>query len=213
MRKVFENSRRASRGKGPCMVLESERLRLQEITWHDVENIHRLHSIQAVDEFNTLGLPQNLEDTKAFMAPLIADQTSSPRKTYCWVIHEKRHQDFLGLAGMNVSANKFQSGEIYYKLLPRHWGHGYATEVAKILISWGFTHLHLHRIEAGVAVDNSRSIRVLEKVGMTREGRGRKILPIRAVWKDNYRYAIVEDDVRNDALPSVTLRTAEDRME
>jgi RimJ/RimL family protein N-acetyltransferase len=193
------------------MVLESERLWLQDITWNDVENIHRLHSIPAVDEFNTLGLPQNIEDTKAFMAPLIANQTSSPRKTYCWVIHEKRHQDFLGLAGMNVSANRFQSGEIYYKLLPRHWGHGYATEVAKTLISWGFTHLNLHRIEAGVAVDNRSSIHVLEKVGMTREGRGRKILPIRGVWKDNYRYAILEDDARNYALPSVTLRRGKKR--
>lgn len=98
---------------------------------------------------------------------------------------------------MNVSADRFQNGEIYYKLLPRHWGKGYATEVAQTLITYGFTHLNLHRIEAGVAVDNIRSIHVLEKVGMTREGRGRKILPIRGEWKDNYRYAIVEDDERN----------------
>jgi ribosomal-protein-alanine N-acetyltransferase len=179
------------------MVLESERLRLQEITWDDVEDIHTLHSIPAVDEFNTLDLPQHIEETRAFMAPLIADQTCSSRKRYCWVIHHKRHHDFIGLAGMNVSADRFQNGEIYYKLLPRHWGKGYATEVAQTLITYGFTHLNLHRIEAGVAVDNIRSIHVLEKVGMTREGRGRKILPIRGEWKDNYRYAIVEDDERN----------------
>jgi ribosomal-protein-alanine N-acetyltransferase len=178
-------------------VLESERLQLQEITWDDVEDIHALHSIPAVDEFNTLGLPQNIEETKAFMAPLIADQTCSPRKQYCWVIRHKQHHDFIGLAGMRVSADRFRSGEIYYKLLPLQWGKGYATEVAKTLITYGFTQLNLHRIEAGVAVDNGRSIRVLEKAGMTREGGGRKILPIRGVWKDNYHYAIVEDDERD----------------
>jgi RimJ/RimL family protein N-acetyltransferase len=31
---------------------------------------------------------------------------------------------------------------------------------------------------------------------MTREGIGRKILPIRGQWKDNYHYAILEDDKR-----------------
>ncbi|MEL7146066.1 MAG: GNAT family protein, partial [Bacteroidota bacterium] len=57
-----------------------------------------------------------------------------------------------------------------------------------------FDQLKLHRIEAGVAVDNQRSIRVLEKAGMTREGRKRKVLPIRGDWYDNYHYAILEED-------------------
>jgi ribosomal-protein-alanine N-acetyltransferase len=178
-------------------LLESERLELHEITWNDTENIHSLHSIPAVDEYNTLGIPQNIEETKSFMAPLIADQTCSQRKKYCWIIYQKIRKKFIGLAGMNLSADRFQSGEIYYKLLPKHWGKGYATEVAKALIIFGFTQLNLHRIIAGVAIDNYRSIHVLEKVGMIREGIGRKILPIRGVWKDNYYYAIVEDDERD----------------
>ena len=79
-------------------------------------------------------------------------------------------------------------------MLPTHWGQGYATETAKMLIKIGFDVFHLHKIEAGVATENIRSIRVLEKSGMTREGLRRKILPIRGEWKDNYHYAIVEDD-------------------
>ncbi len=52
-------------------------------------------------------------------------------------------------------------------------------------------------MEAGVASENTRSIRVLEKIGMTKEGLRRKILPIRGEWKDNYHFAIVEDDLRD----------------
>jgi len=55
----------------------------------------------------------------------------------------------------------------------------------------------LHKVEAGVATGNVKSIRVLEKVGMTREGLRRKILPIRGEWIDHYHYAIVESDKRN----------------
>jgi len=57
--------------------------------------------------------------------------------------------------------------------------------------------LQLHRIEAGCSVDNIASSKVLEKVGMTREGMKRKKLPIRGEWKDNYFYAILEDDFNN----------------
>ena len=81
--------------------------------------------------------------------------------------------------------------------MPAFWGKGYATEVVKTIIKFGFENLKLHRIEAGVATENTRSIRVLEKAGMIREGSRRKILPIRGTWKDNYHYAILEDDIRN----------------
>jgi ribosomal-protein-alanine N-acetyltransferase len=55
----------------------------------------------------------------------------------------------------------------------------------------------LHKVEAGVATENIRSINVLEKSGMIQEGLRRKILPIRGAWIDNYHYAIVEDDPRD----------------
>ena len=40
----------------------------------------------------------------------------------------------------------------------------------------------------------SKHIKVLEKAGMTNEGIRRKILPIRGKWKDNFHFAIVEDE-------------------
>ena len=54
----------------------------------------------------------------------------------------------------------------------------------------------MHRIEVGCAIENVASIRVLEKVGMTREGRKRQVLPIRANWIDNYFFAILEMHTR-----------------
>ena len=88
-------------------------------------------------------------------------------------------------------------GEIYFKFSPASWGRGYATEVAKALIKSGFGKMNLHRIEAGVATENIKSIRVLEKAGMLREGIRRKVLPIRGEWKDNYHYSLLDEDKRN----------------
>jgi len=178
------------------MEIITERLLLREITWNDLESIHRLHSVPEVDKYNTLGIPKDIEETRELIRPDIEAKAKDPQSKYTWRIILQHSAEFIGLAGMTLSNDKFKLGEIYYKLLPEYWGKGYATEVARQLIITGFDTFHLHKVEAGVATENERSIRVLEKAGMKREGLRRKILPIRGVWKDNYHYAIVEDDDR-----------------
>jgi len=179
------------------MEIVTGRLILREITWDDLEDVHRLHSVPEVDQYNTLGIPADIEVTREVMRPDIEASGKDPQTRYTWRIIIKNSLEFIGLAGMTLSGDKFRLGEIYYKLLPEYWGEGYATEVAKQLIVVGFDQFNLHKVEAGVATDNERSIRVLEKAGMIREGLRRKILPIRGEWKDNYHYAIVEDDERD----------------
>jgi [ribosomal protein S5]-alanine N-acetyltransferase len=178
------------------MEIRTECLILKEITKKDAEIIHQLHSVPEVDEFNTLGIPKNMEETKAIIQLDINDQKKSTRSRFCWKIKLAENDTFIGLAGLFLSNDRFKMGEFYYKFFPEFWGNGYATETAKAIINFGFSHYHLHRIEAGVATQNAASIRVLEKAGMVREGVRRKILPIRGEWKDNFHYAILEKDWR-----------------
>lgn len=177
--------------------LETERLSLFEIEKEDLEKLHRLHSIPEVDEFNTLGIPESIKDTEQFLRLQLEAKSKIPRSTYMWKVVLKETGVFIGVAGFSLSNNKFKLGEIYYKLDPAYWGVGYATELAKRLVVFGFNTLGLHKVEAGVATENVKSVKVLEKIGMIREGLRRKILPIRGEWKDNYHYAIVDDDPRD----------------
>ena len=89
---------------------------------------------------------------------------------------------------------RFQKAEISYSLLPEQWQKGLGTELVKQLLKHCFNTLGLHRVEAGVAIDNFASIRVLEKAGMKREGTQRKILPLSSGWSDNFSYAILKED-------------------
>jgi RimJ/RimL family protein N-acetyltransferase len=174
--------------------LKSDRLILTEITFEDLNDIHALHSLKEVDNYNTLGIPRDIQDTRDFIRPILQDQHSKERKQICWVARDKSSKDFIGIAGLIFFAKRFKMAEIYFKLSPANWGKGYATELAKRILKFAFKDLNLHRIEAGVATENIMSIRVLEKLGMTREGSRRKILPIRGEWKDNYHYAILEEE-------------------
>jgi ribosomal-protein-alanine N-acetyltransferase len=176
------------------MELLTNRLILREISWDDVGLIHQLHLHKEVEEYNTIGIPRHTGDTLEVLLSAIEDQQMSIRSHYGWIITTRESEEFVGEAGMHLSGDSFRSCDIYYSFLPEHWKKGYATEVVKRMIRFGFTELNLHRIQAGVSTENDRSIRVLEKSGMTREGLRRKVLPIRGEWKDNYCYAIVEDD-------------------
>ncbi len=175
----------------------TERIKAREVRLKDLQDIHHLHSFPEVDEFNTMGIPKNLDETLQGIEPFLNEQNKATRKLYLWTLRLKETEAFVGLAGLSLSLDKFRLGEMFYKLLPSAWGKGYATEIAKSLIERGFKDFHLHKMEAGVATGNTRSIKVLEKCGMTREGTRRKILPIRGKWLDNYHYAIVEDDGNN----------------
>ncbi|MEM9720042.1 MAG: GNAT family N-acetyltransferase [Bacteroidota bacterium] len=180
----------------PNMHLETERLHMVPINWKDVKDLNRLHSIPEVAQFNTLGIPKNLVETRDHIAPIIEALAHEEPHKWAWTIRLEPTFAFIGELGMNLSAKKYKRGEIYYNLLPTYWGQGYATEAVKALISFGFESLELHRIEAGVATENLKSIALLERVGMQREGLHRQILPIRGGWKDNYSYAVLEGDKR-----------------
>ena len=174
----------------------TERTKLRLIELSDLGSIHKLHSLPETDEFNALGIPDNVEATKAVIEPWIADHKASEIKNYTFAIEHLVSKKFLGLFGLKLSTKKYNRGEVWYKIHADSWLKGYATEVLRRVINYGFDTLQLHRIEAGCAVGNIASIKVLEKAGMIREGRGRQVLPLKSGWSDNFEYAILATDAR-----------------
>ncbi len=61
-------------------------------------------------------------------------------------------------------------GEIGYALARERWGKGLMTEALTALLDYAFTALGLHRVEADVDPENAASLRLLERLGFTREG-------------------------------------------
>ena len=175
------------------MELQSQRLKLRELSLNDVDTIHQLHSLLETDKYNTLGVPKNIDETKNLVIDWTNAQYESPRKKYVFCI-EDNHKDFIGLFGLNIGKPNYRNAEIWYKLHSNYWNKGYATEAVKAILHFCFTELKLHRVEAGCATANIASIKVLEKSGMIKEGLKRKLLPIRGEWFDTFEYGILEED-------------------
>jgi RimJ/RimL family protein N-acetyltransferase len=175
-------------------MLKTNRLNIRAIKWTDLEAVHALNTLPETDEFNTLGIPETIQTTEKLLNEWLAAQKQNPRIAYVFGIDLIDTKQFIGLIAMNLGKQNYRTAEVWYKIHKDYWGRGYASEALTKLLEFGFNELKLHRIEAGCAVDNLASIRVLEKAGMTQEGRKRKILPIRGKWVDNYFYAILEED-------------------
>ncbi|AEA45836.1 GNAT family N-acetyltransferase [Fluviicola taffensis] len=177
------------------LILKTNRLVLLELNLADIDKIHTLHSLPETDEFNTMGIPENREVTEKIVTDWLNIQKQESPDRYTFKI--ECDTDFVGLIGLkNTVISNYRTAEVWYKLHKDFWGNGYATEAVTRILEFCFSELNLHRVESGCAIENIGSIRVLEKVGMIREGRKRKKLPIRGEWKDNYFYAILEEDFR-----------------
>ena len=143
-----------------------------------------------------MGLPKNVEATKSFLEEWVEAIQKEKITNYTFTIQDKQNEKFIGLFGLNLGREVFNSGEVWYKLHPNYWGKGYATESLECILDYCFKDLNLHRIEAGCAVENIASLKVMEKAGMIKEGRCRKVLPLKNGWSDTFEYAILDTDKR-----------------
>lgn len=91
------------------------------------------------------------------------------------------------------------SWELGYCIFPQYRGLGYATEAAQVILQYAFNDWHAHKVLAMCNAYNTPSFRVLEKLGMTREGIFREELPWQGIWADQYFYSILEDEYQNHA--------------
>ena len=84
-----------------------------------------------------------------------------------------------------------QQAEIGYTLARAYWGQGYAREAVTQLLRYCFVDLGLHRVIATADCENSRSIGLLERLGLRREGHFRQSIRNGTQWHDEYQYAIL----------------------
>jgi [ribosomal protein S5]-alanine N-acetyltransferase len=100
-----------------------------------------------------------------------------------------------GVAIMDISRMIFQNAYIGYRIFNRHWRKGYGKEACQAAIDIAFKELRLHRLEAGIAPGNLRSIRLAKSLGFRKEGLSRRRLYLEEKWQDLLIYAVTCDEL------------------
>jgi ribosomal-protein-alanine N-acetyltransferase len=176
----------------PPKTLKTERLRLRKVKPSDAEAIFREYAQDPeVTKYVSWRAHRSVDETRDYVrACLLAWDTG---KAFNWVIEGREDNELMGMIVARVNAAKWELG---FVLARRYWGQGIMTQAIRAVIEWAFCRGGIFRVWAVCDIDNLASARVMEKVGMRREGVLRRwsVHPnISAEPRDAYCYAIAKD--------------------
>jgi [ribosomal protein S5]-alanine N-acetyltransferase len=136
--------------------------------------------------------PPTPERLAALIVWAIQEQKTAPRLNYYLAVTTKASPTVIGEAVLRIADPQNRQCEIGFGVARSHWKLGYATEMAQALLRIAFGPLGLHRVFAQCAPENAASIRVMQKLGMAREGVLRELSHARGRWWSSAIYAIID---------------------
>jgi ribosomal-protein-alanine N-acetyltransferase len=151
------------------MIVETERLILREFLPSDDEGMFELDSNPEVHKYLGENPSRTIEDARKMIASIRHQYVENGIGR--WAAIEKETGNFIGWSGLKFikeyENNRIHYYDVGYRLMPKYWGKGYATEAAKAAIQYGFEQLNANEIIGSANVENTRSRRALEKCGLT----------------------------------------------
>lgn len=155
----------------PVVTIRTKRLALRPFQMGDAEAVHRLAGAKDVAAGTFLPHPMDRQAAQDWIAQRLKDGAAGTSVTCAITLAESG--EVIGSIGMELVV-EHEQGRLSYWLGHAYWNRGYGTEAVTALVEYGFNHLKLHRIYAPHFHTNPASGRVLQKAGMTHEGRLRE---------------------------------------
>jgi RimJ/RimL family protein N-acetyltransferase len=166
--------------------------RLRRLEAGDLDAVHLLLSNWDVVRYMLLPLCSR-EDSGKFLRDSMDEHASPAWRSVVRAVVDANSGQLIGLGGVAILLGA-EEGEFWYLLNPACWGRGLGACCARQLAALGFGELQLHRIWATCLPENPASGRVLEKVGMRKEGFLKSHLKIHGEWKDSFLYAMLREE-------------------
>ncbi len=153
---------RAAGGYARHMRLETARLLLRPLSPADLDEFAALHSDPEVTKFirplDRAGAEDRLHRN---------EEEWQQRGHGIFALLNRESGAFLGRCGLKHWP-QFEETELGWALNREAWGNGYASEAARACAEWGFSRFEVPYLTAMIAPANLRSVRVAERLGLTR---------------------------------------------
>jgi RimJ/RimL family protein N-acetyltransferase len=166
--------------------LRTERLLVRPFRLGDVDDIAAMGGFPRWDLKGPK--PHTRRHAEEFVAQKVLDSWSTD-PSFAIVVDG----GVIGIVRLIINQEN-ETAEFGYSLDERHWGKGITVEAARAVLSWAFPEFGLAKIWAIADVRNERSWRVMEKLGMTREGLSRSDRVIRGVRTAMVSYGILREE-------------------
>ena len=145
-------------------MIKTERIYLNRFREDDTDLLFQLDGDADVMKYITLGVPMTIDEVIEKSMPRILKSYQKHPDFGIFAAYLNNSDEYIGWFQFEIDKKTKDAIEIGWRLKKQHWGNGYATEVAIALsekgIAMGKT------IVAIAMVDNTASIRVMEKAGL-----------------------------------------------
>jgi RimJ/RimL family protein N-acetyltransferase len=150
-------------------LFQSERLGFRNWISSDLSALAAMNADPAVMEHFPTTL--NINENKAFLERL---QNHYEKNSYTYfateILTTGEFIGFIGLAYQDYKTPFTPATDIGWRLKKAAWGKGYATEGAKKCLEFAFLELGIHKIVSTCTINNNKSEKVMQKIGMTKMG-------------------------------------------
>jgi RimJ/RimL family protein N-acetyltransferase len=172
-------------------VVETSRLQLRRPRNEDAEAIFEAYAQDpAVTRFLVWRPHQSVRTTREFIDQCLERRNAG--SAFPYVVTRKSNVGAIGMLEMRPERFKASVG---YVLARPYWGKGFMTEAVSQIVKMILSDPSMYRVEAFCDVENAASARVLEKVGMLREGVMRRYIihpTLSDEPRDCYLYAVTK---------------------
>lgn len=178
-------------------LLETERLRLRPLKLDDAMDVFAYAQDPLVSQHVLWHQHHQLSDSITFVKTIVRKYENG--EVAEWGIELKSERAIVGTCGFVHYSAEHRKAEVGYALARRLWGNGMATEALEAVIRLGFDELNLNRLEARCTLENTSSMRVLDRAGFTREG----LMPAQLWIKGSFHDVVYYGRLKQSALRSM----------
>ncbi len=165
------------------IILSTPRFILREMQENDLPFLEKIFDEAAAMTFFTKD--QKREKAKIWIAHML--KSYNENSFGMWLCFFKESKEFVGQCGlMKNEIDGKEEIELGYSVLRKFWNRGYAAEMAKAALDFGFANLKLTRIVSVIEKENIASIHVSKKIGMNKERqilRGQKTVDLYTILR------------------------------
>jgi aminoglycoside 6'-N-acetyltransferase len=176
--------------------LTTTRLQLRPFRESDLPPFSAYRSDPELARYQSWTAPYSMEDAQAFLEYMNGATPGTPGSWFQLAMERHAEPGIIGDCAFQVLADDARQAQIGFTLAAAFQGQGYASEAVRALVDFLFLEYKLHRVTAICDALNLTSARLLERIGMRREGHYIENVWFKGAWGDEYLYAILEREWR-----------------
>ncbi|HNX17304.1 MAG TPA: GNAT family protein [Methanoregula sp.] len=175
--------------------LSTGRLILEDLNKQDIDHIRYMACDPAIMKYVFIWL-ENEEQVTGFVRHAMEEAARPDRQGYILAVRIPKTGDFAGFVLLETDKEQPSTAEMGCILRQEYWKNGYASEIVRALLGFGFGTLGLHRVYAKCDELNTASAHCLEKGGLVYEGTLREHVWLRDHWRSSRYYGMLAEEFR-----------------